>query len=136
MTRRVGHWVEVDVDDPATSDVERDFARLWRETPKVVVSRVQPTLGPNASLLEGDVVVVLREMREGDGPPIGLGAGAELFATLSEAGLIDDHRFLFIPTAIGQGKALFTFLSAPLRLRLTGTRTFASGSVLLEYVHA
>lgn len=130
------YWDTVDIDDPATSEVERDFARFWRETPKLVVSRGQPELGPNASLLEGEVVDMVRSMRAGEGPPIGLGAGAELFATLSEAGLIDDYQFLIIPTAIGQGKALFASLPVPLRLRLTGTRTFESGSVLLEYVPA
>ena len=36
-----------------------------------------------------------------------LGAGAELFATLSGAGLIDDYRFLIAPVALGQGKAMF-----------------------------
>ena len=62
--------------------------------------------------------------------------GSELFATLSQAGLIDDYRFLIAPTAIGRGKAMFGSLLAPLHLRLTGTRTFSSGSVLLEYVPA
>ena len=130
------YWDEVDLTDPATSEVEGDFARYWRDTPKHVVSRGQPELGPNATLVEGDVVEALRSMRAADGPPIMVGAGADLFATLSQAGLIDDYRFLILPTAIGQGKAIFASLSAPLRLRLTGTRTFSSGSVLLEYVPA
>jgi len=130
------YWDEVDLTDPATSEVERDFATYWRETPKRVVSRGRPELGPNATLVDGDVVEALRSMRDADGPPIAVGAGADLFATLSRAGLIDEYRFLIIPTAIGQGKALFASLAAPLRLRLTGTRTFASGSVLLEYVQA
>ena len=38
-------------------------------------------------------------------PPIALGAGADLFATLAEAGLIDTYRWLVIPKAIGQGRA-------------------------------
>jgi dihydrofolate reductase len=62
-----------------------------------------------------------------------LGTGSELFATLTSAGLIDTYRFLVIPVAIGQGKAIFGDLQSPLRLRLLGTRTFSSGSVLLEY---
>lgn len=48
-----------------------------------------PELGPNASVLEGAVVDLVRAMRAGDGPPIGLGAGADLFATLNDAGLIE-----------------------------------------------
>ena len=128
------YWDQVDIDDPATPDVEREFATFWRQTPKHVVSRGSAELRPNASLLEGGVVDAVRAMKAGDGPPIMLGAGAELFATLSEAGLIDDYRFLIAPTALGHGKAMFGSLTAPLRLKLVATRPFSSGSVLLEYV--
>jgi len=130
------YWDELDLDDPATTDVEREFATFWRATPKHVVSRGRPDLRPNASLVEGDVVEAIRAMKAGDGPPIMLGAGADLFATLSGAGLIDDYQFLIEPAAIGQGKAMFGSLKEPLRLRLTGTRTFSSGAVLLEYQRA
>jgi dihydrofolate reductase len=132
----MGYWDEVDVDDPATTDVEREFATFWRETPKHVVSRGNPELRPNATLLQGDVVEAVRAMKASDGPPIMLGAGAELFATLSGAGLIDDYRFLIAPTALGKGKAMFGSLKEPLKLRLVATRAFPSGSVLLEYVPA
>ena len=54
-------------------------------------------------------------------------------ATLSRAGLIDTYRWLVIPKAIGKGKAMFAGLDEPLDLRLVGSRTFSSGSVLLEY---
>ena len=130
------YWDELDVDDPDQPDVEREFARLWRDTPKHVVSRGVPELRGNATHLEGDVAEAVRAMKAGDGTPIGIGGGAELFATLSDAGLIDDYRFLIVPTAIGNGKALFASLASPLRLRLTGTRTFSSGAVLHEYVRA
>ena len=113
--------------------MERDFATYWRATPKRVVSRGRPALGPNATLLEGDVVEAVRQLKAGSGGDIHLGCGADLLATLSEAGLIDTYRLLVTPKALGQGKALFASLKAPLPLRLVGTRTFGSGSVLLEY---
>ncbi len=127
------YWDEVDIDDPATPEVEREFATFWRQTPKHVVSRGDPELRPNATLLEGDVVEAVRAMKAGVGPPIMLGAGAELFATLSGAGLIDDYRFLIAPTALGKGKAMFGALTEPLHLRLKSARPMSSGSVLLEY---
>ena len=127
------YWDTVDLDDPATPDVEREFAIHWQATPKHVVSRGRPELGPNATILQGHVVDAVRAMKAGDGPDIALGAGADLFATLAEAGLIDVYRFLVIPKAIGRGKALFSALSRTLELRLTGTRTFQEGTVLLEY---
>ncbi len=85
-------------------------------------------------MLIGDIVEAIRALKTGDGPRLGLGCGAELLATLSEARLIDVYRWLVIPKAIGQGKPLFGALASPLPLRLIGTRTFAAGSVLFEYV--
>jgi len=132
-TDAMTYWDTVDTNDPDVTDVEREFARFWQETPKHIVSRGRPDLGPNADLLDGDVVEAVRAMKAEDGAELMLGTGAELFATLATAGLIDTYRFLIIPIAIGKGKAIFGALETPLRLRLLGTRTFASGSVLLEY---
>jgi dihydrofolate reductase len=127
------YWDTVDFDDPDVSDVEREFARFWAAKPKHVVSHGQPELGPATTLLEGDVVQAVRRLKGQPGADIGLGCGADLLATLTRAGLIDTYRILVIPKAIGKGKALFAALDAPLALRLTNTRTFSSGSVLLEY---
>lgn len=127
------YWDTVDVNDPSVPEVEREFARFWAETPKHVVSRGQPELGPAATLLEGDVIEAVRRLKEGPGNDIGLGCGADLLATLTRAGLVDTYRLLVTSTALGQGKALFAALDAPLAMRLTNTRTFSSGSVLLEY---
>jgi dihydrofolate reductase len=130
------YWDVIDIDDPARPVVERDFTRFWRETPKHVASRGRPELGPNATMIEGDVVDAVRRLKDGPGGEIMLGCGAELFAALSRAGLIDDYRFLVTSTALGRGKSLFGALDAPLRLRQTGTRTFDTGNVLREFVPA
>ena len=127
------YWDELDLDDPETPDVERQFATFWRETPKHVVSRGDPPLRANATKLEGEVVETVRRMKEGDGPPIMFGGGAELLATATKAGLIDDYRLLIAPMALGDGKRLFGALDEPLKLRLTDSTTFPSGAVLLEY---
>lgn len=128
------YWDDIDVDDPKVSDVEREFARFWRETPKHVASRGQPTLRPNATKIEGDVVDFIRRLKSTDGPDIGLGCGAELFAELSTARLIDEYRFLITPMALGHGKALFARLEQPLRLRLMNATRSSGGGVLVEYV--
>jgi dihydrofolate reductase len=130
------YWDDLDLDDPNTSDVEREFATFWRETPKHVASRGQPTLRPNADKIEDDVVDYVRRLRDGDGRDIMFGGGADLFAELVRADLIDDFRFLIAPLALGAGKPLFGSLDEPLRLRLSGSRVFPSGNVLLEYVRA
>ncbi len=129
----MGYWDALDIDDPATPEIERDFALAWRGVPKHIASRGTPELGPNAQLLGPDTIEAVRRLKQGDGPDIGLGCGAALLATLTSAGLIDAYQILVTPKAIGQGKALWSELDAPVPLRLVGTRTFSSGSVLLEY---
>jgi len=127
------YWDSVDVTDPAVTDVEREFATFWRHTPKHIASRGRPELGPEATLIAGDVVEAVGRLKAQDGPDIMLGCGADLLAELAGAGLIDEYRLLVTPTALGRGKPLFGSLVTPLALRLTGTRTFSSGSVLLLY---
>ena len=127
------YWDTLDIDDPATPEVEREFAQYWRATPKYVVSRGSPALRANATLLEGDPVKAVRALKSSDGPDISLGCGADLLATLSEAGLVDVYRLMVTTTVLGQGKHMFGSFQEPLRLQLTGTRTFDAGSVLLEY---
>jgi dihydrofolate reductase len=129
----MAYWDELDLDDPALSEVEAEFGQYWRETPKHVVSRARPPLREGATLIEGDPVEFVRRLKEGDGAAIMLDTGAELFATMAEAGLIDVYWFLVAPALLGQGKPLFAGLRRPLRLRPTGTKTFANGNVLLQY---
>ena len=128
------YWDDLDLEDPDVSDVEREFATFWRETPKHVASRGEPTLRENATKIDGDVVDFVRRLKSTDGPDIMVGCGADLFAEFSAAGLIDEYRFLITPTALGKGKALFAKLDEPLRMRLTNTTRTSGGGVLVEYV--
>ena len=62
------YWDSVDASDEAVPEVEREFARFWQETPKHIVSRGRPDLGPNADLVEGDAVEAVRRLKETEGP--------------------------------------------------------------------
>ena len=127
------YWDDLDVDDPNVSDVEREFATFWRETPKHVASRGRPTLRANATRIDGDVLQYVRRLKSGDGPDIMLGCGAELFADLATAGLIDEYRFLVTPTVLGRGKSLYSALETRLRLKMLRATPSSGGGMLMEY---
>jgi dihydrofolate reductase len=124
-----GYWPTAD-EDPQAPQVIKEFAAIWRETPKIVVSRTLQKAGPNATIMrEVDPDEILR-MKTEPGGDMTVG-GADLAATFLEHDLIDEYRLYIHPVVIGEGRRLF---SDGLRLDLTlvETRAFANGVVLLR----
>jgi dihydrofolate reductase len=104
-----------DEDQPGWDEIEHDFAQAWRPKPKWVASRSLTSVGPNATLVQGDLIdfaANLKSERDGD---IDV-AGAELANVLSAAGLVDEYRLCFRPYVLGTGKPYFAGPRPPLRL--------------------
>ena len=104
-----------DDDDPNWGEAERDFAAAWRKQSKWVVSRTLKTVGPNATLLDGNLeqaIKTLKTEREGE---IEI-AGPTLANTVTQLGLIDEYRIYVHPVVLGQGKQFFLGARPPLRL--------------------
>ena len=94
---------------------ERDFAAAWRKMPKYVVSRSLTSVGPNASLVQGDLAGAIRQLkaeREGELEV----AGPNLAKSLTELGLIDEYRIYLHPVVLGQGAPYFAGPRPRLRL--------------------
>jgi len=94
--------------------VEHDFASAWRAQPKWVVSRTLDSVGPNATLVRGDVETLVRELRGTLSGQIDV-AGPELAGSLTALGLIDEYRLYFRPFVLGAGKPYFAGPRPPLR---------------------
>jgi dihydrofolate reductase len=126
-----GYWPTAD-QDPSAPASQVDFARIWRDTPKVVFSRTLDTVAWNSRLVrEGVVEEVTRLKREPDNDM--MVGGANLASTLIEHDLIDEYRLFLVPVILGGGKPYFPRLDDSLRLRLVETRTFGSRVVYLRY---
>ncbi len=59
--------------------------------------------------------------------------GPTLAAEFIRRGLVDEYRLVVHPVILGAGTPFFPRMERPLALRLTETRTFASGVVYLGY---
>jgi dihydrofolate reductase len=118
--------------DPEATEVEREFGRLWLETPKIVFSTSLPSVDFNSRLVRGDVGDVLARVRtefEGD---LEVG-GAHLASQFVRRGLVDEYQLMVHPVVLGAGTPFFPPLDAPIDLRLAETKTFESGVTLLRY---
>ena len=94
---------------------ERDYAAAWRAQPKWVVSRSLKSVGPNATLVDGDIEVAIRGLKAQFDGEIEV-AGPVLAGSLTNLGLIDEYRIYLHPIVLGSGRPYFTGPRAPLRL--------------------
>ena len=104
-----------DEDRPEWDADEREFAAAWRGQPKWVVSRSLKTVGPHATLVEGDFAAAMRGLKTRFEGEIEV-AGPNLARSLTELGLIDEYRLYFRPFVLGRGQPFFAGARPPLRL--------------------
>ncbi|OCP09712.1 MULTISPECIES: dihydrofolate reductase family protein [unclassified Ensifer] len=104
-----------DDEHPEWGPDEQAFAAAWRKQPKWVVSRSQPSVGPNARLVEGDLGGAVRKLKADHEGEIEV-AGPVLAQSLTELGLIDEYRIYLHPVVIGGGNPYFAGPRPPLRL--------------------
>ncbi|MBY8821243.1 dihydrofolate reductase family protein [Sphingomonas colocasiae] len=104
-----------DDDQPEWGADEHAFAAAWRNQPKWVVSRSLETVGPNASLVKGDLEDAIRALKTEREGEIEV-AGPDLARSLTELGLIDEYRIYLHPVVLGRGTPYFAGPRPPLRL--------------------
>ena len=122
-----------DDDQPGWDADEQAFAAAWRRQPKWVVSRTLSTVGPNATLVRGDLEAAVRALKAGHDGEMEV-AGPDLARSLSELGLIDEYRIYLHPVVLGQGKPYFAAPRPP--LRLAASEPMSDDVIRLTYVPA
>lgn len=126
------HWPTAE-QDPAVTDVERDFARLWNGLPKVVFSTSLGSVDDSARLVRGDVREVLADVRRELDGDLDV-SGPNLAGQFIRAGLVDEYQLVIHPVVLGAGIPFWPELPEPLRLRQTDAHDFASGVVVRTFV--
>src|SRR5690242_5200317 len=112
---------------------DRDFATAWRSKPKWVASHSLKSVGPNATLVAGDLEAFVRELKANVEGEIEV-AGPDLARSLTDLGLIDEYRLYLRPFVLGRGKPYFAGARPP--LRLVATDLVGEDTVRLTYVPA
>jgi dihydrofolate reductase len=131
-----GFWPTADL-DPAAEPTMAEFARIWREMPKIVYSRTLDleALAWNTTVAREVVPADIERLKAEPGGDLVVG-GPELAAAFIRHDLIDEYRVYVHPVLIGRGKRMFLAADVMTRLRLVETKVFGSGVVLLRYQRA
>jgi dihydrofolate reductase len=125
------HWPTAD-QQPGATPAHVEYARRWRDMPKVVFSSSTVPVDWNARLHTDDAVTEIARLKAEDGGPMDI-AGATLAAAAMRAGLIDEYTVVTHPVLVGAGTRFFTGLDRWVNLRLVETRAFPDDVVLTRY---
>jgi dihydrofolate reductase len=126
-----GFWPTADR-DPASPAPMVEFARIWRDKPKIVFSRTLERADWNTTVVREVVPEEVSELKERFGGDLVLGGG-DLAAAFMKHDLIDEYRLYVHPVVIGRGRSPFPTSDSKIDLRLAETRAFGNGVVLLRY---
>jgi dihydrofolate reductase len=99
----------------------------------VVSSRMTDPEWQNSTILSGDWVAQVRELREREGGEIGVTGSITLCHALIEAGLVDEVRLFVYPVVQGRGRRLFPDGHEVSHLELLEARRFGTGVGYLRY---
>jgi dihydrofolate reductase len=125
------YW-ETAEENPAASDYELEFARIWKAIPRIVFSKTLEKVEGNARLVRDDVAGEVARLKQEPGKDLAVG-GAGLASTLIDLGLVDEYQLFVSPVVLGGGTPFFPPLEKAINLELVETRTFDSPAVYLRY---
>jgi dihydrofolate reductase len=125
-------WTSADAlkADPVTTAFMNDL-------PKVVFSeKLHEVSWKNTELYHDhlkEVIQALKSSEENAGKDILLFGSANLASSLTGHGLIDEFRIIINPLVLSKGVPFFKTDGHRMKMKLTGSRIFSSGNVLLCY---
>ena len=109
-------------------------AERMNNLPKVVFSRTMDKASwSNTKLIKGDLASEVRKMKQEPGDAMVLMGSGSVIAQLTEERLIDEYQIVMNPIVLGKGRTMFDGIQERVPLKLTKSRAFGNGNVVLWY---
>ena len=125
----VKHWGQEAITGTGKA---REFGIKAVRMQKIMFSRtVRHVEGKNLSVESGPLVDAVTALKRESGKDIIVYGGVDFVSSLIERALIDEFHLFVNPTAIGNGRRIF---SARMNLDLTASRAYPCGIVVNTYV--
>jgi len=109
-------------------------ADAMNKLPKVVFSRtLNEAAWANTALVKTDLLEAVRGLKRTAGADLVIMGSGTIVSQLAQAGLVDVFQVVLNPIVLGQGRTMFEGVDHRLSLKLTDTRRFTNGNVVLSY---
>ena len=111
-----------------------DVADAMNKLPKVVFSRsLNKVDWSNTTLVKTDLVQAVRDMKQIEKLDLVIMGSGQIVSQLAQADLIDQYQVVVNPIVLGDGRTMFEGVERRPQLKLTRTRQFKNGNVVLWY---
>ena len=111
-----------------------EIADFMNRVPKVVFSKtMEKAEWNNSRLVKGNAEDEVAKLKGQSGKDLFIFGSANLSASLTRRGLIDEYRLCLAPIVLGGGNPLFKESPGRLKLKLAEARPLKSGGVILYY---
>lgn len=119
---------------PMAAEALPEVARMMNAAEKIVFSNViEEPRWHNTTAMSGDIAGQVRDMKKQPGKDMTILGSGTIVSQFAEAGLIDAYQIMIDPVVLSGGTGIFSHMNSGLQLRLTDSRVFQSGCVLLTY---
>jgi dihydrofolate reductase len=120
---------------PLAAETMPVVAERMNALSKVVFSRtLREASWKNTKLIDGDLAGEVRKLKNEAGGDVTILGSGSIVAQLTQHGLIDEYMIVVVPVVLGSGRTLFEGVTRNVAMRLTGSRVFNNGNVVLTYV--
>jgi dihydrofolate reductase len=122
-----GYWPTATAEDPIITN-------FMNNAPKIVFSRTLARADwKNTEVVKEINKDEVSKMKQRPGRDMVIFGSGSIVSAFAQSGVIDDYRIFVNPVVLGRGKPLFQGLKERLKLKLSGTKAFHNGVVLLHY---
>jgi len=119
---------------PMAAQMMPAVAERMNSLPKIVFSRtMKQAAWNNTTLHTGDLATTVRALKREPGEDMVILGSGSIISQLTALRLIDAYQFVVDPVVLGRGRTMFDTVTEKVSLRLTGSRAFGNGNVLLSY---
>jgi len=119
---------------PVAAQQFPEVAEGMNNSPKVVFSRTLENVSwKNTRLMKGNLADEVRKLKQEDGDHMVIMGSGSIIAQLAGENVIDEYQMVVNPIVLGAGRTMFDGLKGKVKLKLTNSRTFSNGNVLLCY---
>ena len=111
-----------------------EVADGMNKSEKIVFSRtLKNATWNNTRIIKNNIAEEIKKLKSSSPKNMTILGCGSILTQLAEAGLVDNYMFMLDPLALGDGTPIFKGIGRNLELKLTNTRSFKSGRLLLTY---